>query len=48
MTKLQEHGACYEAIIVGAGIQGSATAYYLAKKLRVKNVLLLEQVSLFI
>ena len=34
----------YEAIVVGAGIEGSATAYQLVKK-GVKNVLLLEQVG---
>ena len=35
---------CYEVVVVGAGIQGSATAYYLTQKLGIKNVLLLEQV----
>ena len=33
---------CYEAIVIGAGVMGSATAYYLAKKYGNK-VLLLEQ-----
>ena len=33
----------YDVIVVGAGIEGSATAYQLAKK--GKDVLLLEQVS---
>ena len=32
----------YKAIVVGAGIEGSAAAYQLVKK-GVKNVLLLEQ-----
>ena len=32
----------YDVIVVGAGIEGSSTAYQLAK--RVKRVLLLEQV----
>ncbi len=36
----------YEVIVVGAGIQGSATAYYLAKKVGLKKVLLLEQVTM--
>ena len=45
MSLLQEQGKCYEAIVVGAGIQGSATAYYLTNKLLVKDVLLLEQVQ---
>ena len=34
----------YDAIVVGAGIEGSSAAYQLAKKGK-KNVLLLEQVS---
>lgn len=32
----------YEVIIIGGGVMGSATAYYLSKHLG-KNVLLLEQ-----
>ena len=36
----------YEVIVVGAGIQGSATAYYLASR-GTCNVLLLEQVAIF-
>ncbi len=35
---------CYEVIVVGAGVQGSSTAYYLAQKAQVVNVLLLDQV----
>ena len=35
---------CYDVAIVGAGVQGSATAYYLKKKAGVKKVLLLDQV----
>ncbi len=35
---------CYEVIVVGAGVQGSSTAYYLAQKAEVVNVLLLDQV----
>ena len=35
----------YDVIVVGAGIEGSSTAYQLAKK--GANVLLLEQVSNF-
>ena len=34
----------YDCIVVGAGIEGSATAYFLAKKKH--NTLLLEQVSI--
>ena len=34
----------YDVAVLGAGVQGSATAYYLAKKAGVKNVLLLEKV----
>ena len=38
-------GFCmYDVIIIGAGIEGSATAYYLASNSN-KKVLLLEQVS---
>ena len=33
----------YDCIVVGAGIEGSATAYFLAKKKH--NTLLLDQVS---
>ena len=33
----------YDVIVVGAGVEGSATAYYLASRFT-KNVLLLEQV----
>ena len=36
-------GAPSDAVVIGAGIEGSATAYYLLKK-GLKNVLLLEQV----
>ena len=36
--------ASYDVVVVGAGIEGSATAYYLLKK--GLNVLLLEQVSI--
>jgi sarcosine oxidase/L-pipecolate oxidase len=35
--------AAYDVVVVGAGIEGSATAYYLLKK--GLNVLLLEQFS---
>ena len=36
----------YDACVIGAGIEGSAIAYYLLKK-GLKNVLLLEQVDLY-
>ena len=36
----------YEAAVLGAGVQGSATAYYLAKKAGIQRVLLLEQVNM--
>ena len=36
--------AAYDVVVVGAGIEGSATAYYLLK--RGLNVLLLEQVCI--
>ncbi len=35
----------YDVTVLGAGVEGSSTAYYLTKKARVKKVLLLEQVS---
>ena len=35
----------YDVIVVGAGVEGSATAYYLASRYT-KNVLLLEQVEI--
>ena len=35
----------YEAIIVGGGGHGLATAYYLAKKHNLKNIAVLETVS---
>ncbi|XP_066492443.1 peroxisomal sarcosine oxidase [Tiliqua scincoides] len=38
------HSHCYDAIVVGAGIQGSFAAYWLAK--RQQNTLLLEQFPL--
>ena len=38
----------FDVIVLGAGVQGSSTAYYLARKAGVKEVLLLEQVSSFI
>ena len=34
----------YEVIVIGAGVEGSATGYYLTSR-GTKNVLLLEQVS---
>ena len=34
----------YDVAVVGAGVQGCSTAYFLAHKLGVKKVLLLEQV----
>lgn len=37
----------YDVLIIGAGVQGSATAYYLTNKLRVERVLLLERVRNF-
>ena len=37
---------CYDVIVVGAGVEGSATAYNLVKN-GGGRVLLLEQVSLF-
>ena len=36
----------YDVLIIGAGIEGSATGYNLVKNESAKNVLLLEQVSL--
>ena len=36
--------ACFDVAVLGAGVQGSATAYYLARKSGIKKVLLLEQV----
>ena len=44
MCESVEADRLYEVVVVGAGVQGSSTAYYLAKKLGVNNVLLLEQV----
>lgn len=38
----QPHQATYDAIVIGAGIQGSFTAYHLAQRHR--DTLLLEQV----
>ena len=38
-------GKIYDVIVVGAGIEGSATAYYLSKQ--GKTTLLLEQVFRF-
>ena len=38
-------GECYNVVVLGAGVQGSATAYYLKQKVGIKNVLLLERVS---
>lgn len=35
---------CFDVVVVGAGVQGSATAYYLTQKAGTKKVLLLEQV----
>ena len=35
----------YDVTVLGAGVEGSSTAYYLANKAEVKMVLLLEQVS---
>ena len=37
----------YEVIVIGAGVEGSATGYYLTSR-GTKNVLLLEQVRLYI
>ena len=37
-------GVTYEVAVLGAGVEGSSTAYYLTQKAGVKNVLLLEQV----
>ena len=36
----------YDAIIIGAGGHGLATAYYLGKKSRIKNVAILEKAGL--
>ena len=36
----------YEVIVIGAGVEGSATGYYLTSR-GIKNVLLLEQVRLY-
>ena len=41
-----EMTAMYDTIVVGAGIEGSATAYYLAKQ--EQKTLLLEQVNLIL
>ena len=38
-------GDLYDVVVLGAGVQGSSTAYYLTQKAGVKNVLLLEQVN---
>ncbi len=35
----------YDVTVLGAGVEGSSTAYYLTKKAGVKKVLLLEQVA---
>jgi hypothetical protein len=35
----------HDVIVLGAGVQGSATAYYLTQKAGVEGVLLLEQVN---
>ena len=43
INERQMAGALSDAAVIGAGIEGSATAYYLLKK-GLKNVLLLEQV----
>ena len=43
--RVMEEEACYDIVVLGAGVQGSATAYYLIQKAGVKKVLLLEQVS---
>ena len=39
-----DSGMLYEVAVLGAGVQGSSTAYYLTRKAGVKRVLLLEQV----
>ncbi len=36
----------YDAIVIGAGIEGSSTAYYLIANGKKKSVLLLEQVEM--
>lgn len=36
-----------DAVVIGAGIEGSATAYYLLKK-GLKDVLVLEQVYMYV
>ncbi len=36
---------CYDVIVLGAGVQGSSTAYYLTQKAGIERVLLLEQVN---
>ena len=36
-----------DAVVIGAGIEGSATAYYLLKK-GLKDVLMLEQVYMYV
>ena len=40
--------ACYDVVVLGAGIQGSSTAYYLKQKAGVEKVLLLEQVFIVV
>ena len=34
----------YDVVVLGAGVEGSSTAYYLKNKAGVRRVLLLEQV----
>ena len=38
----------YDVVVVGAGVEGSATAYHLASHLPRKKILLLEQVRAYV
>ncbi len=45
IVKMATEDECYDVIVLGAGVEGSSTAYYLTNKAGIKNVLLLEQVT---
>ena len=44
MTSSSDCSQTFDVIVVGGGVEGSATAYYLTSR-HTKNVLLLEQVG---